>query len=197
MSLDKTIKEHLKEGKEKEQSFQELLESLGMNVEKSSYWEDRNEHWDLKFIGPDGKEFKVDVKGLKKNKRSDSKVDDTIHWIEIQAVSSNPDKLRKGWLYGKADYFAFEQLDSWIMVKKHNLQLLTYEKCIKHGKVARGNWDALYKKYTRVDKEGVSRNDIMTKVKTEDLLQYSTRVIKKRSETPRGKNDMQVNGLKD
>lgn len=118
-------------------------------------------HWDVSLF-----DYKIDVKGLRKKKRSDEDYDEEIHWIELKNVKGNI-----GWLYGESDYFAFELKKSWILVCKTDLQNFIHEVCkdkIKSDK------PELYKLYTRN-----GRKDILTIVKSLDLCQISTEIIKK------------------
>jgi hypothetical protein len=95
----------LKKGKEKEDQFSRLFS----NAIEASESDDINKHVDLLInVG-------VDVKGLKKINRSDQETNENYHWIEIRGVKD------KGWLYGEADFFAFEIKDYWIVVDKHSL----------------------------------------------------------------------------
>jgi hypothetical protein len=128
--------------------------------------QDMEEHWDLKFIKPDKKEAKFDVKGLKKNNRSDNYFDDSIHWIELMNVNGNV-----GWLYGMADYFAFETSFDWVVVKKSTLQSFIDEKCDKSEILDKPELYKLYRRY--------GRKDLITKIKTDDLRQIKYMVINK------------------
>jgi hypothetical protein len=71
----------------------------------------------------DGIWIKYDVKGLKKIKRYDKTTNESIHWVEIMNVRGN-----LGWLYGKADRFAFELNDYYMIIDKEKLQELIKEK---------------------------------------------------------------------
>jgi hypothetical protein len=122
--------------------------------------EDIYQHWDVKI------DIKVDVKAMKKLNRADDKPNESIHYVEIKNVHGN-----KGWLYGDADYFAFETEDYYVMVSKLRLQEMIAEKCKEKIKCDRPE---LYKLYSR---EG--RSDMMTLVKTIDLVFISDKMIKK------------------
>lgn len=122
--------------------------------------EDINEHWDVSVNN-----IKIDIKGLRKIKRNDHEVNDTIHWIELENVLGKP-----GWLYGKADYIAFELLDSWLLVKRYKLIELINNKL----KIEISNTPEIYKMYRRF-----GRYDTITLVPTSDLKIISTKIIKK------------------
>lgn len=122
--------------------------------------EDIFDHWDVKI------DIKIDVKAMKKINREDSEPNENIHYVEIKNVHGN-----KGWLYGEADYFAFEMKDYYVMVSKVKLQAMIAEKCKDKIKCTR---PTLYQLYSR---EG--RNDMMTLVKTVDLIFISDKMIEK------------------
>jgi hypothetical protein len=145
----------LAKGKQTEMAFSKILS----NVKFSSENEDITEHWDIST------NIKIDVKGLKKRNRSDDTVDERIHWVEIKNVNGNV-----GWLYGDADYFAFELHDYWIVVDKYDLQLLVKSQVKKEY----SNIPMLNKLYTR---EG--RKDVMTLISTFDLINIATSYVKK------------------
>ena len=122
--------------------------------------EDIFDHWDVKI------DIKIDVKAMKKINREDSEPNENIHYVEIKNVHGY-----KGWLYGDADYFAFEMKDYYVMVSKIKLQAMIADKCKDKIKCAR---PTLYQLYYR---EG--RNDMMTLVKTVDLIFISDKMIEK------------------
>jgi len=122
--------------------------------------EDIFDHWDVKI------DIKIDVKAMKKINREDSEPNENFHYVEIKNVHGD-----KGWLYGEADYFAFEMKDYYVMVSKIKLQAMIADKCKDKIKCAR---PTLYELYSR---EG--RNDMMTLVKTVDLIFISDKMIEK------------------
>lgn len=145
----------LSKGKQTEKAFSKILS----NVTFSSENEDITEHWDLST------NLKIDVKGLKKRNRSDDSVDERIHWVEIKNVNGDV-----GWLYGDADYFAFELHNYWIIVDKIDLQELVKAQVKKeYTKIP-----MLNKLYSR---EG--RKDVMTLISTFDLINIATAYTKK------------------
>lgn len=123
--------------------------------------QDMFEHWD---ISVDGK--KIDVKGRKKINRFDSNPQDQYHFLEIKNVRGNT-----GWCYGKSDSIAFQVSSGWIMVETEKLRKLISEKVEKVWVQRSG--DCLYKLYRRRD-----RLDILTMVKTSDLIDISYDFIK-------------------
>lgn len=145
--------------KQKEVEFAQQIKKFG-TVTESTREEDMFEHWDIKL------ETKIDVKALRKTRRGDKDTDENIHWVELKNVNGE-----LGWLYGKAHCFAFEIIDYWIIVDKINLQEFIKEKCKDKIKT---ETPALYKLYTRR-----GRSDIITLVKTIDLLYIASKIIKK------------------
>lgn len=150
---------YLKDFKKIEENFAKFIKKYGETT-FSTRTEDINEHWDVKL------DVKFDVKALKKIKRSDIYPDENIHWVELRNVNGD-----KGWLYGDADYFVFETDEYWILVEKELLQNFISEKCKDKIKTEE---PSLYKFYTRKD-----RKDIVTLVKTIDLIFISEKMYKK------------------
>lgn len=151
-----TIKEFLVSGKKTEEKFSELFDK----TLKSTKYQDINEHWDVLI------NYKIDVKGLKKIKRSDDNVNENIHWVEIKNVNGN-----LGWLYAEeTDFFAFELFKYWIIVEKIKLQKFISNNVVKEYV----NEPMLYKLYRRI-----GRNDVITLVNSFDLVYISEKLISK------------------
>lgn len=148
---------YLKEGQKIEDKFSTLFE----NIKKATVTQDMNDHWDVEIS------YKIDVKSLKKLSRSDEKTNENYHWVEIRGVKDG------GWLYsGKASHYAFETEDYWVVVSKEALKDLIREK-VEKTYVA-NSWEALYKLYSRA-----GRTDIITIVKTIDLMARASQIINK------------------
>lgn len=156
-ALKRTQIAFLSKGKEKEKEFM----SLFLNAAESTKEEDIHGHIDLKVYAS------VDVKSMKKLSRDDDSPNENFHWIEIKNVQDKP-----GWLYGEADYFAFETIDYWVIVDKQDLQDLIKKKVTKEFVSDKKN--SLYKLYRR---DG--RKDIITLVKTLDLMKIATKTFDK------------------
>lgn len=152
------IQKFLKNGKSVEQEFAKIFK----NTEHSTIEQDMHEHWDVMV------KYKIDVKGLKKIKRSDPYVNENVHWIEIMNVNH-----LLGWLYSEeTDFFAFELRKYWIIVEKKKLQKFIADNVIKEFT----NEPALYRLYNRV-----GRKDILTLVESFDLVYISECLIPKTS----------------
>jgi hypothetical protein len=154
-------------GKEKEIEFSELLLSeYGGEVLKSSKEDDMYNHIDIIWTYKNNS-YSFDIKGAKKASRSDYVPDYNIHWIELQNVRGN-----LGWLYGKADYIAFETLDDWLVVKRTDIINLIDKKVI----------DKLISKsknfYTYYQRD--NRQDIVVKVPTDDLRRIARKILLKK-----------------
>lgn len=126
-------------------------------VEKATFSQDVNEHWDISIGG-----LRVDVKGIKRVSRAGEK-DDRFHWVEIQNVLG-----RRGWLYGKADFIAFELSEDWLVVDR--LELVSWIERVVEKTYADF---PLYKLKSRPN-----RKDIITLVKSADLQEVGIKVSK-------------------
>lgn len=102
---------------------------------------------------------KIDVKARKRVARSDDNTQDDLVWLEFKNVQG-----KFGWLYGKADWIAFEREDDFVMVKRHDLALMGEKLCDLGDRVSVGR-DALYKGYQRR-----GRKDLLSIVKMSDVL---------------------------
>ena len=117
--------------------------------------EDKYEHWDIKIVYNNA-EVKFDVKAMKRKNRADSQPDPEIQWIELKGITGHD-----GWVNGKADYIAFEQLNDWIIVRRDSLTTLIKTLCID---------DEIHttkEMYVRYQRSG--RKDEIVLIKTADL----------------------------
>lgn len=154
------ISSFLIEGKKAENAFTAEF-SKAVEATKS---QNIMEHWDFLLSA------RIDIKGMKKTSRSGA-LDENIHWLEILGISG-----KNGWAYSKeTDYFAFEMIDYFILVKKEELHRFIKEKVSKD--YVDNSTDALYKLYRRK-----GRKDTITLVKTVDLIYICTKMIKKQNE---------------
>lgn len=117
------------------------------------------EHWDVA-----NGDVKYDVKAMKKFRRSDEYPTDRIHYVELKNVHG-----KKGWLYGLADYIAFETRSYWALVSRQKLQEM-----IEEMPMETSTEPEVYKFYTRR-----GRQDLMTVIPTIDLISIADRMIKK------------------
>lgn len=157
----------LKDGKIKEMAFaSDLVKRYGGGVRFASAKDDIGKHIDVYWDAPNGGTYGIDIKGARKNKRTDKCVDYSIHWVELRNVNG-----RKGWLFGKADLFAFEGERDWIIVPRKTLQDLI-KGINPHTDRVRLSTPKLYEYYQR---EG--RKDLLIKVATLDLMRAARVII--------------------
>lgn len=167
--LNETVKEMYKEGLCDEQYVMSAIEeTLGGKCEKSKREEDMFDHIDVWWESPKKGRLGIEVKGLKKNKRTDKDYDDTIHWIEFMNVKGNP-----GWLYGKSDYIAFRTKSNIIFVRTETLRTYAESK-IKGKELVFKTPKDFYIPYQR---KWFGRLDMTIKVPTSDLYNISEFII--------------------
>jgi hypothetical protein len=116
-------------------------------------------HIDFILTAKNGSKYFVDVKARKRSARNNSKISDDLIWIEFKNVAGN-----NGWLYGSADYIAFERENDFVIVSRLNLVTLC-ERIVNLNSFTKDPKDALYKLYTRTD-----RKDKICMIKMEDIL---------------------------
>lgn len=168
MSLKNTVQKMYLEGLEDEKLVMEVTKrKFGGDVRKATRNEDVREHIDFWWISKDGNEYGFDVKGVRKNKRSDKVSDDKINWIELVNVQGKP-----GWVYGNAKYIAFLTNESVLYVPRKKLALYVEEK-IKGKPLSTVNPSSCYIPYQRY-----GRLDMIVKVPTSDLREIAKHEIK-------------------
>lgn len=168
MSLKNTVQKMYLEGLEDEKLVMEVTKrKFGGDVRKATRNEDVREHIDFWWISKDGNEYGFDVKGVRKNKRSDKVSDDKINWIELVNVQGKP-----GWVYGNAKYIAFLTNESVLYVPRKKLALYIEEK-IKGKPLSTVNPSMCYIPYQRF-----GRQDMIVKVPTNDLREIAKHEIK-------------------
>ena len=148
--------ESYKYGEKAEQRFASILP----NATFASTDQNIFDHWDVA-----NGDVKYDVKGMKKLRRSDKTLTDRIHYVELKNVNGN-----NGWLYGKADYIAFETRAYWVIVSLQKLQ----EFIEHHSPMETSIEPQVYKLYNRN-----GRKDLMTVIPTIDLIAIADRMVRK------------------
>ena len=113
--------------------------------------------------------FSVDVKSRKKASRSDTSFDDVWNWIEFKNVKGNP-----GWLYGEADYIAFEREKDFILASREELKNFCEERIDQDDRV-HSAYEAKYKCYQRAGKK-----DLITRIRMEDVNNLKNNMIFKK-----------------
>ncbi len=169
------IKEEYKQccddGLESELLFKMVAEKRGFTVVKSPDHQDMNDHIDW-FIEKNGKRYSVDVKGLKRASRKDKEKDEDVIWVEFRNVEGKP-----GSLFGKQDFFAYEQNDSFILVRRKDLLDLSFDCLNSFTRIVHKSDYALYNLYTRYGKK-----DLVTRLKKNNLLEIEHKVWPKNYE---------------
>lgn len=136
--------------------------TFGGTCERATRDEDMFDHVDFWWDSPKKGRIGIDVKGIKKKKRSDKEGDDSINWIEIKNVNGNP-----GWIYGKATYIAFRTNNGILFVK--NSKLIEYiEEKVDFKVLVYRNPKAFYIPYQRF-----GRKDVVVMIPTSDLAELA------------------------
>jgi hypothetical protein len=105
-------------GQQAEDSFEAVFARNNWSIRDASLQEQYS-HIDY-WLSKDGStEISVDVKARKKVKRGDTSTNDSLIWVEFKSVNGGD-----GWLYGKADFIAFETADSFLIVRRSALAAL-------------------------------------------------------------------------
>lgn len=140
-----------------------LVAAKGGRVVPSTSEDDIQNHVDFWWT-PNGatQSLGVDVKGLKKIRRNDFRVNNTDTWIETMNVQGNP-----GWVYGKATYIAFRRIGKVLFVKREALAHYIEEKIAGKQIVGR-NPMCCYVPYRRAS-SFPPRLDIITLVPLDDI----------------------------
>lgn len=139
-----------------EQTFKKIALTKGFSVKDAT----RNQqlsHIDFLLEDKDKKIYTFDVKARKKVNRTDDSTEDSLVWVEFKNVAG-----ADGWLYGAADYIAFERESDFLIINRLNLVTLC-ERVVQNKKVTSAK-DALYAKYTRL-----GRKDEISLIKMEDI----------------------------
>ena len=150
-----------KDGTKKESEFGELLKTIYTDVRPATTQEQYDHKDWVCSVGS------IDVKAIKGVSRHGKKNPNRI-WIEFKNTLGN-----YGWVYGKQDFIAFEQVDCYIMVRRKDLAQLAESLCDMNTKVGTPK-EALYKLYNRKNSR-----DLISMIKTEDLLTLQHRKINK------------------
>jgi hypothetical protein len=140
--------------------FKQLAEKKGYSLRIAGR-EEQFSHVDF-ILNKDGKEWRVDVKGAKRKKRTDESVDYSVIWLEFLNGHGG-----EGWLTkeGGCSHIAFELENEFLLVGRKDLKDLSEKLCDLEKKVDSAK-KALYCGYKRF-----GRRDLLSLIKTEDLRQ--------------------------
>lgn len=154
----------LESGDEAENIFKLTSQKNGYLTSPSTREENINSHIDI-WLTKNNTTFGVDVKAAKRISRNKSlPTQDNLLWIELHSVRPN----NKGWLYsGHAKFIAFEQQNTFIIIKREKLIELipihTKKIFVSQAHQAQGK---LYQRPNRCD--------ILTLIDTNIIIPYST-----------------------
>ncbi len=154
-------------GRRAEEEFARIAARLGWTVTPAPKEADIHEHWDFE-IEKDGYKRRVEVKAMKREARNDDGLQSQWVWIEFRNVRGEA-----GWLFGKANWIAFETEDSFVIVDRHDLYQLVRKVVDRDAKVKSAR-DAKYKTYTRV-----GRPDQIAQVQLSDIQKIKVDVWEK------------------
>lgn len=136
-----------------------MAELRSYKIKKASKQEDIKDHFDYRF-SKNGKELKIEVKAMKRVSRSQDNGQEEWIWVEFKNVQGN-----LGWIYGKADYVAFELKDSFIFVDRKDLVKLSEEICDLTD-IVRNPFEAQRKGYHRKNRP----NELVSMIHINDIL---------------------------
>ena len=136
-----------------------MAEHRQYEVKKATKQEDCRDHFDYRFA-KNGKEFKVEVKAMKRVSRSQDGGQEEWIWVEFKNVQGN-----LGWLYGKADYVAFELKESFIFVDREDLAKLS-EKVCDLSNMVKSPYEAQRKGYRRKNRP----DELVSMIHIDDIL---------------------------
>lgn len=154
------------QGEGAEELFSQLSTKRNYKVRKADRKQNIYDHIDFYLTGVNKESNKdqtitVDVKAQKKTSRKDSSFNDSWVWVEIKNVQG-----RDGWLYGKANFIAFEQKDYFLLVPRKTLiEVVLSNVRFDLDYVQRAS-QAKYRIYQRP-----GRRDQITQIKVQDLLE--------------------------
>lgn len=152
--------------------FKQLAEEKGYSVRVAGRQEQFS-HVDF-ILNKEEKEWKVDVKGAKKIKRTDNQPCYEHLWLEFKTGHG-----KDGWLVANkgCDTLAFELEHEFVLVARKELKKLAEKLCNLEKRVDSSK-KALYCGYKRF-----GRQDLLSLIKTEDLKQIPHSIWPKQNTT--------------
>lgn len=146
---------YVTDGRAVEMEFAETFTRLiGGQVTPTDAAEDVTRHIDLHIA------LSVDVKGARRNRRTDQNADTGIIWLEVRNVNG-----ARGWLFGDADAIVFDIGERWLIVNRHRLADWLFTTYPPTDAAETTGAYALHKYYKRH-----GRRDVIIKVRTEEVL---------------------------
>ena len=155
-----------------ENVFEKLAMAHGYKVRKATR-DEQISHIDFILDSPEWQNIKVDVKGRKKTSRQNKKFNDKWVWIEFRNVQG-----KEGWIYGKANFIAFERKEDFIIINRVTLRNWLGKSNVRWDlPTVKNSWESKYRIYSRR-----GRNDQLTQVKMSDILKLPNLKIWKKND---------------
>ena len=124
-----------------ERYFYDICRGRRYAVRPATSYENRVEHFDFEVQG-----MRIEVKAMKAPRRG-MRPDPNIIYVELRNVDGG-----RGWLYGSADYIAFEQRGGFLMVQRRELVRLAEHMAVRCRKArVSGVYHTLYSRANRAD----------------------------------------------
>ena len=164
------LKQYVNAGKFVEECFsKDLLSDSGGEVKFATAKEDMQQHIDLFWRANNANKWaSFDVKGMKKETRSDKNVSPHITWLELKNVNGD-----KGSLMGDANYMVFEAQDVWYLVRRQELLNKLLGKMVDNT-IYEENPGADFKYYQRKN-----RKDLIVRVPFSFITDNAVKTVKK------------------
>lgn len=144
-------------GTNAERRFFDICRGRGYKIRLATSYENCVKHFDFEV-----QSYKVEVKAMKAPRRGMSP-DPNMIYVELKNVSGGD-----GWLYGDADFLAFEQPHGFLMVRRHELVQLA-ERMRPKCRVSRvsGVYHTLYSR--------ANRDDLVMVLHKKDLADFESK----------------------
>jgi hypothetical protein len=155
-------KKSIDNGTAGEKRFDSLAEKRGCAVIEASKRDNMIRKIDRYIVDENGLMKSVDVKIMKRTSRSDANAQDTWIWVEFNNVNGND-----GWLYGEADYIAFERRNNFTLVNRLDLVKIAEELVDLDARVSSSKL-AKYKSYRRY-----GRSDLIAMMELDKIIEMA------------------------
>jgi hypothetical protein len=152
-------------GNKAERIFICLAGKRGYQVQPSTTDENRIKRVDY-YLKKDSQIKGFDVKSRKKVCAYDREYNDDWTWVEFKTADGYP-----GWMYGEADYIAFEKKDYFLIVNTISLRNLSESLIDKNKEYVGSCSQAKYRIYQRRGQEEISL------IKTSDIKKINRKSI--------------------
>lgn len=140
-----------------EQRFFDICRSRDYTIRPATSYENRVNHFDFEVQG-----YAVEVKSMKAPRRGMAP-DPNMIYVELKNVSGG-----SGWVYGNADFIAFEQYNGFLMVDRNKLvQLVQSMQSMCRKSNVSGVYHTLYSR--------ANRDDLVIVLHVKDLAKLDTK----------------------